>query len=359
MSKEYANAITFAVLAAVLIFSAAPVLANEDSEGSAVNAATGLAVNAGVRVGAQADAEASEAVDASAEADSETEIESQDDSKAAVRARIGLGIGAVVKERYEKAREKYIEARENAKEGLDEFNSIKARLRLAASVDKSRIRAELKATARHVLLNQVNAIINHLDAIEDKQVAPDNYAEVRAFFEAKQQLLVDTNLSQEALISTSAEIRDYWRTHRLGVEKDVGEKLIARFDAIIANAEKFSARVAAQIAELKVDGKDTSLLERGLAKLNADIALFKDVSAKVEADLNASSDVNSEITIREAHQLLARMHKQLQVDFRLMKSLFNATRELDASAELSSKLTSELNQAIAESETTVRGDVNE
>src|SRR3989344_6624452 len=373
MSKGYENAITFAVLAAVLIFLAAPVLADEGSgEDDSPILGASVSANADISAGSRGSGDDSaDDSDDSAEDNSETDDSGSEsdsdrgnsisDDRGGERARagVGAGVGIAIKERYENAREKYLDARGKAKERLDEFNSIKARFRLAASVDKLRIRSALKTSAQHVLLNQVNAIINHLDAIEDKQVAPDNYVEVRAFFEAKQQLLLDANISQEVLISTSAEIREYWRTHRLGVEKDVGEKLSARFDAIIANAEKFSARVAAQIAELKVDGKDTSLLERGLAKLNADIALFKDVSAKVEADLNASADANSEITIREAHQLLARMHKQLQVDFRLMKSLFNATRELNASAELSARITAELNEAIAESETTVRGDVNE
>src|SRR3989344_3569438 len=220
----------FAVLAAALVLLAVPAFA-DIGNGKGV---AGLAVGIDVRAGAEAgdDDSSAEGDDGGEGAESGDSDDSRMGADVGVRGNAGVdirttaGTGAeVIMERYDElrqraseARGKYLDARVRASASIEDFNTLKARFRLAGITEKIRLRAELRNSAQHVLENQVNAILNHLAAIEGKQIEPDNFAELEAFFEAKQQLLVDGNMSQEALISVSAEIRDFWRGQKLGVE---------------------------------------------------------------------------------------------------------------------------------------------
>ncbi len=265
-----------------------------------------------------------------------------------IREKIGK-----MKDNYEEAKRKAKEARENAKSGLELFGRMKEKLRVSAPNLKDGLRENMRNSAQHVLLNQVSAILHQLDAIEGKRAEPGDFNALKSFFEAKQQLLADGNMAKESLIALSQEIRDYWRSQRPGIEKEAGENLNEKFGNIVSRAEGFSAKIAADINRLKSQGKDASLLETGLAKLNADINGFKAASAQVRADLNAvsganGSDANSMAKLREARELLKKMHRQLQVDFKLMKSLFKATRWLNSSQELSDEIKEELGEGLGE-----------
>src|SRR3989344_2868362 len=145
MSKGYENAITFAVLAAVLIFLAAPVLADEGSgEDDSPILGASVSANADISAGSRGSGD-----DSADDSDDSAEDNSKTDDRGGERARagVGAGVGIAIKERYENAREKYLDARGKAKERLDEFNSIKARFRLAASVEKLRKRSKMKTSA--------------------------------------------------------------------------------------------------------------------------------------------------------------------------------------------------------------------
>ena len=353
--KDVNRKVAVVGIIAVVLLSLAVFAVAENNRGGMMGLNSGL--GAGARIGIEEKNGGSTDLEAQSDADSE--------SSAGAGIDMGIRIRGMkerydnMKERMEDAREKFTEAKIKIREGAKDFNSLKERFNHSSMGEKGRLRAELKSSAQHVLLNQVNAILNHLDAIGGSNVEPADFNEGKAFFEAKQQLLMDTNMSQEDLIKTSAEIRQYWHDHKVEFERDVGANLNAKFGRVIGNAESFSAKVEGRIDALKAEGKDTNLLESGLAKLKADINLFREASAQVQADLNAAiADGNSasaDAKVREAHELLRAMHRQLQVDFKLMKSLFNATRQLEVSANLSAEIRSELAEAIAESNASIGG----
>ena len=250
-------------------------------------------------------------------------------------------------ERYLEARQKYAEAKEKALERLQDFNVVRERLRNANASDKNVLREQLRNAAEHVLLNQINAILNHLAAIEEKQVAPEDANEVIEFFEARQAILEDGNVSREQLIEISEEIRGFWRQHRLGLQKGVALKLNARIHGLAGRAENFSGKISGIIAQLKEDGKDVSLLEEGLAKLDADLNRFNSLYEGIREDYrNAETRKDAAAVLKEGHALLKEMHRQLQKDFRLMNLLFRASRELNASGSLSDSTASALRSLI-------------
>ena len=255
------------------------------------------------------------------------------------------------RERYMEAKERYEEARRNAVQNASDFNALRERVRNAESEDKNRLRAELKVKAQHTLLNQVNAILHHLEAIKEKEVAPDDVNELMAFFEEKKGILEGDEVTQEMLVEISAEIREFWREHRLGVKQAVGFKLNARINALVEKAENFSERLSSIIAELEAEGKDVSLLKRGLNKLDSDIEKFKSAYERLRA-LYSEADTNEgmDSVLAKGHRLLKAMNDQLSKDFRLMRALFKATRELSASAEASAGAGADVEALIASSE---------
>ncbi len=91
------------------------------------------------------------------------------------------------------------------------------------------------------------------------------------------------------------EVRAYWKNNRANVKMYTGIVLGARADAVIARAEKISARIAAQIAKLQAAGKDTSKVEALLRDFNSKISLAKDKVAAAKrafAAAKTASDVD-------------------------------------------------------------------
>ncbi len=272
------------------------------------------------------------------------------------------------KERYQEAKDRYQEAKDAAKRNMQDFNAVRERLRTANESDKNALREQVKVHAAQTLINQIDAILNHLDAIKEKQVAPENIEEIIAFFEDAKTKLESETLTKEELTEISKEVRDFWKEHRLGLKKKLGNEINQRINAIVNKAKTFSERFSELITKLQEEGKDTALLERGMNKLNADIDKFEDAYAKVrEMYANAGSEKDVDAVLKRGNRLLNVMNNQLKKDFRLIKLLFNATRELGKEEAISTETISEIESLIDEPTTEldeaieelVVGDVNE
>ncbi|HZX19427.1 MAG TPA: hypothetical protein VFF13_00240 [archaeon] len=272
-------------------------------------------------------------------------------------------ISAEIKERLENAREnfqaqrdriiesrhEYLADRNMAREHMSDFNALRERLKNANSQDKNKLRDELRGKSQQVLLNQVNAILHRLEAISGHENAPEDIGVSIEFFEGIKAELESGDLSREMLIEISKEIKDFWKEERLLLQKNIGVRLNNAINGIINKAETFSERIAAMIVRLEADGKDTNTLQEGLDKLNADIEKFKEVHAELEADLDAAETREDALAVlREAHNTLKRMNHQLIKDFRLMKAMFKATRELESEGEVSVETEAELNASVNE-----------
>lgn len=248
--------------------------------------------------------------------------------------------------RYGVLKDNYQNAINNKTDFLSKLKSNSESFRAASGQDKNYFASELKSNSQSVLLNQVEAILNRLEAIKDNVNAPENVGELIEFFEEKKTEL-EGELTQEELRQISKEIKEFWNKKNPSLKKRIGEKLNAHIKGITNKAETFSKRISSLIEKLSDQGKDTSKLENGLEKLNSDLNRFNTAYAKVKEALSVESKDNVEQVLKKTHNLLRVMNKQLIKDFKLMKALFKATRELNE-GEITSETIEELDEALNE-----------
>jgi len=273
-----------------------------------------------------------------------------------IRPNIGERSGertGTIRERYEErqrkfleTRQKYAEIKEEARVSIGEYAKVKARWLDANAEVRSDIRTELNSKAKVALQNQVEALLKYLESVKEKDVNSEKVDELIAQWEQIKLSLEDENLSGSELLEISKEIRQNWLTHRNRLKKIVGVHTNDKLKGLFDKAETFSEKFSGIIEQLKADGKDTSLLEEGLDKVNEDLNLYTEAYAKLKAayeEADGRSDYDE--IVAKANALLKVMHNQLQKDFKLMKALFKATRELNSSAEISSDTTEEINSA--------------
>jgi len=250
------------------------------------------------------------------------------------------------RQRYVVARNRFAEAKSDFRNNLSDYGQLRNEFRDATPEKREGISERLRHKSRAVVLNQVEAILNHLNAVSEKDVAPENIGELIDFFEEKKTQLEDESLSQEEVRVISSEIRGFWNDHRLDYKKRIGENLNEKIIILIEKMESFSERLSVTIGELKEQGKDTKLLERGLEKLNKDTERLKEAYEKLKEKYDSNSE--NERILRNGSNLLKVSYKQLKHDLRLIKSLFNATRKLNSS-EIDAETQEELEGLINES----------
>jgi len=369
--KSKITGILALLFVAALIFSTSAIAKDGNSGDDEDGDDSGLGINAEIRVGSGDD-------DSSAEIENETEIEtensgSDDESETEIENETeieseteveggGLTVRTTIKEkireriederekyenkreRYLEVRQNYVEVREKARASIDNYLEIRQRWADANASGKSHIRTELNIKAKVALQHQVEALLKYLESGKERGAVDANRVDVLIQeWTAVQLRLEDENVSGTELLEISRDIRQAWLTHRSLLKVRIGAYINDKINDLAEKANNFSTRTKSIVAGLKAEGKDTSLLERGIAKLDADLNLFAAAHARIEAAFG-QADTSEEFNavLEKANRLLKAMNEQLKKDFRLMKALFKATRELNASVEISADTISEI-----------------
>ena len=345
MSENNGKIVFPAVVAFLLVLS---VFAFAD-RGSGDSA---LEINSGTETGINADTGNAVKVKVNLENETEIEDESGDDNSGRgenMRERIKERVETAkenFENRMEKAKElrdKFLEAKAKAAVSVDAFVEAREKLRNAKPNDRNGLREDLRVRSRIALLNQVDAALKNLQSLQQNGIATADVNAAIEFFLQEQVKLQDENITASELVQVSKEIRDYWQEHRFLIKKRIGVEISARLEALINKAQNFSMRISKVIEALHDQNKDTSLLERAQNKLDTDINLFVELNAKVKVALGeADSRKDVGKLLDRAHGLLNEMNKQLNEDFRLMKALFKATRELNVSSNIEAQTEQEL-----------------
>ncbi|MCR4369018.1 MAG: hypothetical protein NUV67_03885, partial [archaeon] len=247
------------------------------------------------------------------------------------------------RERYEDAKEHYVEARVRAKLSVEDFNAARFRLENSSDVNKAQLRQEVREKARLALLSQVESAISKLEAISENENAPADVNAAIEFFLEKKLALENEQITNSELVEISKDVHRFWAEWNIRLKKQVGRHLNEGINGIIGKAGAFSARIDAQINALSEQGKDTNVLVAGVAKLRADVADFNSLYEGLRvAYSEADSREDAKEILEQAHDALREMNKQLIDDFRLMKSIYKATREMEVSGEISAQTNMEL-----------------
>ncbi len=345
MSENNGKIVFPAVVAFLLVLSVFA-FSGRGSDGSA------LEINSGTETGINANTGNALKVKVNSENETEIEDESGDDNSGR-----GENIREKIKERVETAkenfenrmekakelREKFLEAKAKAAVSVDAFVEAREKLRNAKPNDRNGLREGLRVRSRIALLNQVDAALKNLQSLQQNGIATVDVNAAIEFFLQEQVKLQDENITASELVQVSKEIKEYWQEHRFLIKKRIGVEISARLEALINKAQNFSMRISKVIEALHDLNKDTGLLERAQDKLDTDINLFVELNAKVKVALGeADSRKDVGKLLDRAHGLLNEMNKQLNMDFRLMKGLFKATRELNVSSNIEAQTEQEL-----------------
>ncbi len=214
--------------------------------------------------------------------------------KARLRAAIALNSAKLdflrVRERFEFAREKFLDAKQTFLEKRDAFQKLRDKIKSAPVADKNTLREELKDNAQQVLLHQVNAILNHLEAIQNKNIDLDDVNALIEKFTILQDKLEDENASKETLIEAAKEIRELWSQTKQIVEKKVLVALNNHLTSLIEKSNAAYEKANAKIAELKQAGKDTVKVESALAFYKNQIDAAKALNDEATALLSSGQN---------------------------------------------------------------------
>src|SRR3989344_8955582 len=352
-------------LAVLLVFSTATMansseIGDEDNSGSNSN---GSGTEIDLEIGedgaeVESETEFENETEVETERENETEIENEngDSLKIKTRETLRKRIQEIRenyeerKERHENSRKNYLEVKDRAAISISEFAVVKQRWVDANVEEKQHMRTELNLKAKVALQNQVEALLKYLESVKERGAVDANRIDALIVqWQGIQLRLEDGNVTGAELLEISKDIRGTWLTHRSLLKIRIGIHINDKINDLAEKAKNFSERTKGIIESLKAEGKDTSLLEGGIAKLDAHLALYVEAHAKLKAELGAADshgDFN-EVLVK-ANRLMKAMHAQLKKDFRLMKALFKATRELNANAEISADTTSEITAADVE-----------
>lgn len=265
---------------------------------------------------------------------------------------VSLISAQTLKQRDERARAKYQQAREQYQKEVNFYKSARQDLLNARAKYQQFKNADnkkaLEDKARNFLEKAVNSLIKRLETIK-------NWVSNRgALSEAEKQTIIaeidqDINWLNERLpkIQTASAdrikeeakiVREYWRSHRMKVKKITGQILAARINFVITKAKSFSAKAEVKIQELKAAGKDTAQLEAWLADFNQKLALAKEKYQAAKAKFQAirgeaGPDFVNELKeadalfkaghqfIKEANQYVKQAHAQLVQIVKEMKKI--------------------------------------
>ena len=298
----------------------------------------------------------SDGIETEIESENEINAEADDDSAVIKTREMAMEKIKDMQGRFEEqqkkileVRKKYMEVKVEAEGSVSEYMKVKQRWMDANAEGKQHIRTELNLHARVALLHQVEALLKYLESVKERGVDSNGLDELMAEWEDRKERLEDVNISGSELLEISKEIRENWLTHRSFLKKQIGLYVSSKINGLTEKAETFVQKYEQIIADLNAEGKDVTLLQKGLDKLKADLNLFADAQAKLKlAFEDANNSQSSNDAIRQANQLLKAMQEQLKKDFRLMKTLFKATRELNSSVSISASTNAEINASLRE-----------
>lgn len=181
-------------------------------------------------------------------------------------------------DKYEKAEEKYQQRIEKAQQKLDDArDKFKAAKLKARSAKNKPTRDELKNNTVEYLEKSIDYLITHLEAQKSKvaesgSILPfDAAANLDAHIAQLEDIRAGITLanSSDDYVKFAREIEEVAIKARLETRYYAGILINYRTELFLANADNVSARLDAQIQELKDRGVDTAALEKKAQAFNA------------------------------------------------------------------------------------------
>lgn len=216
------------------------------------------------------------------------------------------------RERIKEAQERYLDAKEQFHERMKKYEDLKKEYQDANSDVKQELKSQFKEHTRLALVKQADALINKLDHLIEKGIAPEETAELIAELEVIKTTLQDTNASKEDVVEALRDIRDrITPLIRDGAQLKAAKVLDNKLSAILNKANITEERVLAMVEKLQGQGYDTNSIDEELAEFSQKM-----------------SDANTQIT---QAKLLWMQAETAQEKHDLLKEGFDIAKEANKS----------------------------
>ncbi len=230
------------------------------------------------------------------------------------------------------------------------FLAVKEKLKIAKDkIEKEKVRKELQEKTRLLLIAQLKAIIEKLKLVESNGVADEETKRAIEVLEKKLNNLQNSNdLNVSDLQSVSSESKKIFERNEARVKAKIGLEMAEKYLKTIAKAEAYSKRLGEIISSLKAAGKDTSRLQTAKEKLDKDIERIKSVALSLKEKFAAANTKEETLEVmKEAHNKLRIIHKEIQKDIILIRLAFIGAKEISEKGELSVNTSDEIEEVVS------------
>jgi len=203
------------------------------------------------------------------------------------------------KERIKNAMEQYNEARNRFENKVQIYNEYKIKYNDSNEQVKNQMKIQIRDQTRYVLSDQADLLINKLEELIEKGIAPEETADLIVELETIKITLEDSNASKEEILGALKDIRDrITPLIRNQSQIKAAKVLDNKLSAILNKAEVSKERVLAIVEKLQAKGYDTTSIvqvmnefEQKMSDANSQIAQAKALWMEAE-------------TAQEKHELL-------------------------------------------------------
>jgi DNA repair exonuclease SbcCD ATPase subunit len=215
--------------------------------------------------------------------------------------------------------------------------------------EKDKVRKELQEKTRLLLIAQLKAIIEKLKSVESNGMDDNETRKAIEVLEKKLNTLQNSqDLNVSNLQAVSVESKKIFERNEARVKAKIGLEMAEKYLKVIAKAEAYSKRLGEIISSLKAAGKDTSDLETAKRKLDKDIESIKSTALSLKEKFAAANNKEETLKVmKEAHNQLRIIHKEIQKDIILIRLAFIGAKEISEKGGLSVNTTDEMTAVIS------------
>ncbi|MBI4052532.1 MAG: hypothetical protein HY394_00665 [Candidatus Diapherotrites archaeon] len=233
------------------------------------------------------------------------------------------------RQNYLDARQKFLDAKQrlqNQKQGLlearDEYKN-------ASSDKKAELLVKLKGRAAVSIENQIDAILDKLNALKESGNAPDN---VDATIQSLQDLKVslqDENVSKDDIVAAAKRVREIWQNARDKAQLKAARFFDNKLNSLETRANQAYDNMSKRIDDLEAKGGDVAKLRAALEEFKAHIELVTQIHADLKTRWQeAETAQDKQAVLVEAHRLSVKANRMYVEAFKALKQIVIEYRQL-------------------------------
>lgn len=214
-----------------------------------------------------------------------------------------------------------------AKGAVSDFYAVKKLYTLAPPGEKEGLKVQFREKARLALASQLDYFLFELNLARRQFPEIPEISDSVNFLSEKKVLTDDNSISDGNLVLVSQELNAFWSSKRGEVSGAIMQAYISRLSEANSKVSSFANAYSDALVGLKGAGRDVSLLEGGLLRLNSGNALAR-------ASINSLSDSNKIDFYTKARPVVERSAKLSVNLYDLMGYLFFGAKELQSGDEI-------------------------